>query len=115
MLLLVVSTIVLCYSCKKDKSNTGTPTPFSFTSLNASDTVVTVSSTIHIIAIATGDDLTYTWTSADLNNNPWGSIIGGGYNIQWNVCHSDRFKVTCTVADKYNNSSTKDVFINCKP
>lgn len=114
ILLLFVSSFVLCYSCKKDKSNTGTQTPFAFTSLNASDTVVNVTTTIHIIATATGDGLTYTWASADLNGNPYGTIIGSGANIQWNVCHNDRFKVTCTVSDSHSNSASKDIIITSK-
>lgn len=113
ILLLFVSSFVLCYSCKKDKSSS-VPTPFAFTSLMATDSLVNVNTVTHVIATASGDDLTYSWSSADLNGNVYGTIIGGGEDIQWSICHNDRFVVTCTVSDKYNNTATKTVNITSK-
>ncbi len=111
LLLLVASTFILCYSCKKKDTNTQT-TPFVFSSLTASDTIVVVNASLHIVAVASGDDLTYSWTSADMDGNNYGTIIGSGSDVQWSICHSSHFKVNCTVADKYNNSGTKSVYIH---
>jgi hypothetical protein len=115
-LLIFATLLILFISCKKKDSGDDTVvTPFSYGGLVASDTIVTVNSVIHITATATGDDLQYTWASADQHGSNYGNIIGSGADIQWSVCHSDVFVVTCTVADKHNNSGTKNVRINCKP
>lgn len=97
-------------ACKKsDNTNDGNSKPLSFTSLTASDTVVTVSSFLTLTAVADGDGLTYTWDSKDLLGTVYGSFVGGGSAIQWNVCHPDRFNITCTVTDKYNQTDSKTV------
>jgi hypothetical protein len=114
ILLLLAFTFVLLYSCKK-KDSPADPTPFTYTSLAASDTVVNVNSIIHIVAVAGGDDLQYSWASTDMDGNNYGTIIGSGNDIQWSICHTARFRVTCTVSDKYSNSGSKSVFIDSKP
>jgi hypothetical protein len=110
LLLLVVSSLILVFSCKKKDSTTET-TPFIYKSLAASDTVVVVNSVYHIVATASGDDLKYSWESKDMDDNNFGNIIGSGNDIQWSVCHTSKFKVSCTVTDKYSNSESKTVYI----
>jgi hypothetical protein len=110
ILLLFVSAFVLFFSCKK-KDSPADPTPFSYSSLAASDSVVVVNAALHIVATANGDDLQYSWKSTDMDENNYGTIIGSGNDVQWSVCHTSRFKVSCTVADKYGNSDSKTVYI----
>jgi hypothetical protein len=110
ILLLFVSSLILVFACKK-KDSTGDPTPFSYASLAASDSVVVVNSVIRIVAAASGDDLQYTWVSTDMDGNNYGTIIGSGNDVQWSVCHNSKFKVTCTIADKYDHSDSKTVYI----
>lgn len=110
ILLLIVSAIMLSYSCKK-KDDSGVQTPFSYSSLTSSDSIVVVNNALRIVATATGDGLKYSWVSTDLDGNNYGTIIGSGNDVQWSVCHESRFKVTCTIVDKYNNSDSKTVYI----
>jgi hypothetical protein len=110
LLLLVVSSLILVFSCKK-KDNNAEPTPFKYSSLDASDTVVVVNSVYHIVANASGDDLQFSWVSTDMDGNNYGTIIGSGNDVQWSVCHTSRFKVSCTVTDKYSNSESKTIYI----
>ena len=110
ILLLFVSAFVLFFSCKK-KDNAAEQTPFSYTSLIASESIISVTSSLHIVATATGDDLQYSWKSVDTEGNNFGNIIGSGNDIQWTICHADNFIVSCTVSDKYGNSETKTVSI----
>lgn len=70
---------------------------------------------IHIVAVVGGDDLKYTWLSTDLDGNNYGTIIGSGNDVQWSICHTARFRVTCTVSDKYDHSESKSVLIDSKP
>jgi hypothetical protein len=110
ILLFFVSAVILFFSCKK-KDNAAEPTPFSYTSLVASESIIPVTSSLHIVATATGDDLQYSWKSVDSQGNNFGNIIGSGSDIQWTICHADTFIVSCTVSDKYGNSETKSVNI----
>jgi len=102
--------IFVLASCKKsDNIQDDNSKPFTFTSLSVSDTVVTVSSFLTLTAVADGDELNYTWDSKDIKGTVYGSFVGGGSSIQWNVCHPDIFNITCTVKDKYNHSESKTV------
>ncbi|MEI7981222.1 MAG: hypothetical protein WCI71_06185 [Bacteroidota bacterium] len=86
-----------------DPGNTGTT--FQFISLVARDTVLKINDATTITANATGNNLTYKWTS------DFGTFIGNGKTVQWTVCHSDRFAITCQVTDANNKSESKDVYI----
>jgi hypothetical protein len=102
--------LIIAASCKKDNtpSPDGNQTPLVFSSLTVADTVIAVNATTTITAVAVGDELTYNWSYSG------GVIIGSGDVVQFTVCHSDKFKITCEVKDKYNNSETKDVYIKVK-
>jgi len=110
ILLLFVSSFILAISCKK-KDTPADPTPFNYSSLTASDSVVVVNAALHIVASASGDGLQYSWVSTDMDDNNYGTIIGSGNDVQWSVCHTSKFKVSCTVADKYGNTGSKTVYI----
>jgi hypothetical protein len=97
-------------SCSKKSATPDNSTgPFKFISLAASDTVLKVDAATSLIATATGEGLTYTWTC------DFGTFIpnpdGINSTIGWTVCHADNFTIHCTVTDKNNNSETKDIII----
>ena len=99
--------LVSIVSCKKSES---TPSPsagndFKFVSLVAADTVMTVNAVTTITANATGQGLSYKWTAE------YGTFIGSGNSVQWTVCHSDKFKITCEITDEANHTESKDVYI----
>lgn len=105
-----VTFILLCvifmFSCKKDDNSISQdPTPFSYTSLTTADSLIVINGTTQVTAVASGDDLTYTWTYTA------GAIIGSGAIVDYTVCHSGTFKVSCEVKDKYDHSETKYVTI----
>jgi hypothetical protein len=99
--------LIIFSACSKSNDN---PSPsgstLTFTGLTAQDTTMKVNGIISITASATGDDLTYHWTAS------YGTFIGNGPTVQWTVCHSDLFEITCEVKDKYNNVATRQVYIN---
>jgi hypothetical protein len=107
---LTVILIGLSFSCKKDNNsdNPANKTPLAFRSLTASDTLITVTDIVTIAADASGDELIYSWIPE------YGNILGSGSQVQWTVCHSDRFTITCEVADKYGDKISKSVDINVK-
>ena len=109
--LLVVSFV----SCKK--SETTNPNPpggdtttnsngtLKFLKLEAQDTLLKVNDVTTITATATGTELSYKWTAQ------YGTFIGSGNTVQWTVCHSDKFRITCEIRDNSNHSDTRDVYI----
>jgi hypothetical protein len=99
---------VITLACKKNddsKPSNSQPAEFSFTSLTATDTVMQVNAVTTLTAIATGEGLSYNW-SCD-----YGTFVGSDSCVQWTVCHSDKFKITCVVKDKNNNSATRDIYV----
>ena len=98
--------VIMITACSKSSSTPDNPSgTFKFTSLVAKDTLVKVNDVTTITAVATGEELSYTWKS------DFGTFIGSGNTVQWTVCHSDKFTITCTVKDKNNNSDSKNVMI----
>jgi len=101
------SLLIVLSACKKSENN---PPPenanFNFKSLTAQDTIIKVNGITSITANATGDGLTYHWSAT------YGTFIGNGQTVQWTVCHSDRFQITCEVSDKYSNVASKQIYIN---
>jgi hypothetical protein len=108
---LIVITAVLTLSCKKNESNENDRTTLVFTSLTSSKTTMNVSEFTTLTAVASGDDLTYTWGS----DSGYGTIVGSGGVVNWSVCHPDVFFVTCEVQDKYGEKLSKTIQINVKP
>jgi len=109
LLILGLGILVTFMACKK--SSTTPPdglTTLKFTSLVAKDTLIKVNDVTTITANATGEGLTYTWTA------DFGTFIGSGNTVQWTVCHSDKFTITCKVTDKNNLADTKHVVITSR-
>ena len=104
--LLLISLIVAFSACKKSPTDNGnSSTTFKFTGLVTNDTLIKVNDVANIAAIATGEELTYTWTC------DFGTFIGSGANVQWTVCHADNFTINCKVTDKNKNSASKNIII----
>ena len=107
---LIVITLILVSCSKKEEINDpGTQqTPFEYKSLNVQDTVMQLTDINTIIAVASGDGLTYHWTAS------YGNFIGSGDTVQWTVCHADQFRITCEVKDQYGSSESKDVYVRVR-
>lgn len=108
--LIIPILLIAIVSCKKsdtDPSSSGQGKEFKFISLVANDTVLKVNDFTSITATASGEGLSYTWTT----DGGFGTFVGSGSKVQWTVCHSDRFKITCVVKDQSNHSESKDVYI----
>ncbi|MGE5425148.1 MAG: hypothetical protein ACM3N9_07270 [Syntrophothermus sp.] len=92
-------------SCSKKEDTTPSATGLTFEKLVASDTVMAVNGLTTLTATASGQGLNYEWASE------YGTFIGSGNTVQWTVCHADRFRITCSVTDKSNNISKKEIYI----
>ncbi|MEI6900365.1 MAG: hypothetical protein WCL00_10845 [Bacteroidota bacterium] len=104
--LFVMTAMVFAFACSKSSTTPSNgSTTLKFENLVANDTVLKVNGVTTITAQAQGDGLTYTWTEG------YGTFIGSGAKVQWTVCHSDKFVITCTIKDKYNKSDSKSVTI----
>lgn len=113
--------ISISFACKKqeiiDDNNNNNPnlSNFKFTELVAADSMLRIGSLIDIEAIASGDNLIYTWISKDPNGDIYGTFFGSGSKVKWAVCHADIFYISCTVTDKHNKSETKTISIRVNP
>ena len=96
---------VLLFSCSKQETESPSANSLQFKSLTAADTVIKVNDITTITANATGDGLSYKWTAS------YGTIIGSGSQVQWTVCHQDKFTISCQITDQNNNSDTRQVVI----
>jgi hypothetical protein len=98
--------IVVIFACGKSETTpTGNTSTLKFENLVAQDTVIKVNGITSVAAQASGDGLTYKWTAS------YGTFIGSGSQVQWTVCHQDKFSITCEVKDKNNNTQSKTVYI----
>jgi hypothetical protein len=108
---LLTIAIVFLLACNKsdssgDSNSAGT---LVFSSLVPQDTVMKVNGITSITANATGSGLTYHWTAS------YGTFIGSASTVQWTVCHSDKFRITCEVKDDQGHSASKEVSIHVVP
>ena len=88
-LFLGITTLVVILACSKSTTtpDNGTST-LKFEQLVAQDTVIKVNGVTKVTAQATGEGLTYKWTAS------YGTFIGSGSQVQWTVCHQDKFSIT---------------------
>ena len=110
VLIFSLFTILIIAGCQKtdNSSQDVNPAQLTFTNLVADDSTMTVNDVMNVKAIATGEGLTYNWTAS------YGSFIGSGAEVKWTVCHADRFRITCEVKDKYDQSISKDLYIRVR-
>ena len=110
--LLVISllAVVLVISCSKSSDSPAGSgnAEFKYLSLVAKDTVIPVNGITTVTATATGSGLSYKWTAS------YGTFIGSGSTVQWTVCHSDKFRITCEVKDANGNTDSKDTYIHAR-
>jgi hypothetical protein len=105
-ILLMLCLIVVFFACSKSSTTpSSNNTTLKFEELVASDTVIKVNDITTITAKVSGEGLTYKWTAS------YGTFIGSGTKVQWTVCHSDRFSITCEVKDKNNKSDSRTIYI----
>ena len=82
-----------------------------FYSLSADKDTISKSETAKITALATGFNLTFSWSATA------GSILGSGNVINYVVncsCSTGKNTVTCVVTDGYNDSESKEISIFVK-
>ncbi len=103
--------IVVFISCKKsDTTAPANATPIVFTGLKMSQDTVKVNIYDTITAMATGESLTYTWTS----ENGLGTFIPTANNnlVLFAGCHATDFVIDCQAKDKYNRTDTKKITVH---
>lgn len=76
-----------------------------FSSLSASDTLLPLSLADTLIATASGEDITYSWSATG------GTISGNGAKVTFTPSSYGDITVTCTVTDKYNREVTKTIIL----
>jgi hypothetical protein len=105
--------LLITFSCKKNDDEKA-KTPFEFNGLVASSTTPLINDVITVDATAKGDGLTYSWSEHEEGGTiPYGTltVVSDGH-IQWTVCHSAVFVITCKVEDMYGNSKEDSLYIH---
>lgn len=110
LLLISLFSLMVLISCSKSSPapSGSNGTEFNFISLVPKDTAIQVNGITTITANATGSDLSYKWTAS------YGTFIGSGSTVQWTVCHSDKFRITCEVKDDNGHSDSKEIYIHAR-
>ncbi len=111
-LIIVITTIgLMVLSCNKENpTNSSNPTGQStifYTDLSAEQDTISIGATTTVTATATGDGLTYNWSTDN------GFIIGSGNQITYGAssCCSGTNTVTCNVIDSGNDQESKSITI----
>jgi hypothetical protein len=76
---------------------------FVFSRLSASDTLLPLNLTDTLTAIATGEEITYTWTATR------GTIMGSGNKVTFSPSGYGDCNIKCVVTNKDNNTITKNL------
>ena len=103
-LVLVVSSLILVVSCKKDnENNDDTIVELKFDTLYANPDTIAPAGQTQIHAVATGNDLTYTWTATQ------GDFIGGSSSVNYlaTPCMFGTYDVSCKVTDSRGNQLSR--------
>ncbi len=119
--------ILLFFTCKKEEPDSnGSNTPLTFTSLLAEKDTIPSSGTIKVTAVASGDDLNFTWkaTAGDISGS--GAVVTYSHSGTPLICCGNCSAatccgicnkpgglniITCMVEDANNNSETKSIII----
>ncbi len=96
-LFFILISILFVY-CKKEKTTEPekSGTPPNFISLYANDSTLLVNDTTTITAVATGEQLTYTWSY-----ETFVSLVTNGNRAIFSNCHGDAFIVYCDVENPW--------------
>lgn len=98
--------MAILLSCSKDQPAEPSGNNLQFISLTATDTIIKVNGLTTLTASAKGDGIVYNWSAN------YGTFIGSGAQVQWTVCHKDKFTINCKVTDSHNQSQTKQIVIH---
>ena len=111
MIRILAILIILCGislgSCKKkeDPQPIAASDALTFTSLKVENASIDFGTSTLITATATGEDLTYIWSTAV------GILSGSGAQIEYFGCCVGTYEVSCVVEDSNSNSAEKKVSI----
>jgi hypothetical protein len=109
IIIIILSVLIICglNYCKDPDDPEENPNEIVYTSLTADKDSIDIGETITFLATATGDDIIYEWIASS------GTLLGSGNQITFNPspCIFGEILVTCTVKDKYEHSSSKDVSV----
>ncbi len=88
-------------------SNSTGASTITYTTLVASEDTILIGGTTQITSTATGDGLSYNWSTTN------GDIIGSGSQITYGAsgCCGGSNMVTCSVKDANNNEESKSITI----
>ena len=103
--------IVVFISCKKsDTTAPANALPLTFSGLTKTQDTVKVNIYDTIVANATGESITFTWTS----ENGLGTFIPTNNNnvVLFAGCHATDFVLDCLAKDKYNRTDTKKITVH---
>lgn len=103
--------IVAVMGCKKNETpQDPAGTPFSFSDLKATNSIIAIGTTTTVTATATGANLIYSWS---LSAGSLGDIIGSGAQVTYGAspCCTGNNTVNCKVKDGSGTEATKTITI----
>ena len=103
--------VIAIIACKKtDTIIPENALPLKFISLIKTQDTVKVNVNDTLIALASGEEVSYAWTS----DSGFGTFLplNGSNKVLFSVCHQDNFVVTCKITDKYNRTDSKKITVN---
>mgnify|MGYP000223704297 CR=1 FL=1 len=101
----LIALITTVLGCKKEEATKPVSVALNFESLSAESETITLNASTGLHAVATGENITYSWT-LDI-----GTIIGSGSDVTFNGCCTGEHHITCTVNDSGGNSAVKEITI----
>jgi hypothetical protein len=104
--LIVFFTVTACKKSEVAPAENDPTVTFSYSSLMTEEDTIMGGEDIQIVAIATGNNLTYHWEA------PIGILTGSGREVTFYACCSGDHWITCTVKDSQGNSGTKTINIH---
>ncbi|MDD2635451.1 MAG: hypothetical protein PHW82_08125 [Bacteroidales bacterium] len=102
------------FACDKPDDNGDTPTAeqteLVFTSLTADNDSIDATETVVLNAVASGKDITYSWTVS------LGTFLGSGAEVTYvpSSCTAGDITIGCAVKDTYGKTKTKNITIHVR-
>jgi len=94
-------------SCEEPVTPEENKKPLIFTELTSDEETIYPEETVTFNAVASGDEIVYEWESSV------GTLLGNGNQVTLTPtpCLTGEITVTCTVRDKYDETSSKNITI----